>query len=514
MNVERTTVFRYVRRHEQWRWQSEERLRRDIEFLLGDANDADPVAQAMLYALMPITPSLDSLSQTAMGDRFLRWSVGIADGYRPNPAEDVTALSLGGALAGGLLNDLGAGRVRGQLVLEDFGELARLLRNSPQHWARHSSVDYDLAVFSEARMRFGDAIVTSNPGHAAEIGFLNQTWQRIHWLAECREAGEVVLSSRSSMPFPSDAIDCFALVHRLAWNQPLLRRWPELGRFIPREPRRIMEIGPSFGRSLGAVVRREDEALERRFTDEALHERRYALDHVAVMVMEEAGIKEIVLAPERREGRGLLTGFLIDHRDGVFFGETLLDEEFGRPLNFVPLCDTLGYENDPVEPGLATPRELLSTFGLVTAAAWRDLVVPHVRDEQYEVESLRRAKNRDRGRRRTHARGDVSIVRYLPRRIAARQAQVEQAREAGQRTPPRRYPVGAHTRRLPEGQSRSDDAEQYAKEIGIPLAPYQTVVHPHWRGGTEEERQLNVTAEIPQQWRSWSALDVLRTRDR
>jgi hypothetical protein len=324
----------------------------------------------------------------------------------------------------------------------------------------------------------------------------------------------LIVSSRLSLPLPRDPDDCFALVHRLAWNQPLLRRWPELGRFVPRDPRRVMEIGPSFGKSLGGVVRAEDETLERRFADEALHLRRYALDHVAVIVMEEAGIKEIALAPERRESRGLLLGFAVDHRDGVFFGETLLDEQFGRPLNFVPLCDTLGYEDNPIEPGLATPRELLSTFGLLTAAAWRDLVVAHVREEQYETEQLRRAKNRDQGRRRAKARGDVSIVRYLPRRIAARQMQIEQAHEAGKRRPPRRYPVGTHTRRLPNGQSRSEDAERFAEEIGIPLAPYQTVVHPHWRGGTEEERQLNVTGDIPQQWRSWSALDVLRTRDR
>jgi hypothetical protein len=69
-------------------------------------------------------------------------------------------------------------------------------------------------------------------------------------------------------------------------------------------------------------------------------------------------------------------------------------------------------------------------------------------------------------------------------------------------------------KRLPEGQHRSPQAEEFAGQIGIPLADWQTIVHPHWRGGTPEEREAaELAADVPvKEWRSWDALDLLNAQ--
>jgi hypothetical protein len=153
----------------------------------------------------------------------------------------------------------------------------------------------------------------------------------------------------------------------------------------------------------------------------------------------------------------------------------------------------------------------LGAVELLILSAWRDLTVPDVRDEQFEVAIERKGKAKGKQRRGRQA---STVVNYLPRRVAARRAEQAERDQVGGPTLRRLYPVGAFARRLAPGRQRSADAQAFATEIGMPLADHQTVVRPHWRGGTEEERKAAAeSGEVPvRTWRSWSALDLLRTR--
>jgi hypothetical protein len=145
-------------------------------------------------------------------------------------------------------------------------------------------------------------------------------------------------------------------------------------------------------------------------------------------------------------------------------------------------------------------------------AAWRNLVVPRVREEHYEATLRRKAKAKGNRPARQVRRGDVAIVDYLPRTLVYRRMEEAARRERGESAPLRAvYRVGNFVRRLPEGETRSADADTLAAEIGMPLAPWQTVVRAHWRGGTPEEREAaEQAAELPlREWRSWDALDLL-----
>lgn len=505
-----TPLYRYVSKNETWRWASQERMLGDLTLIVGDGEQLDPIAQAMAYALMPTIPSIQTMREREEGQRFLAWAWRSSEGYLPAGQGSLTALQMIGAMVGGLLHDLEQGQIRVRLLAESFGTIARVLAPLPGHWAKHAALEYDLSVFAEARRQFGESFADNEHGVAAELGFLNQAWQRIHWLAECREAQAIVFASRFEEPLPEDPDECFALVHRLAWNQPLLRRWPELGRFAPRQSSQLMAPGVPFAEAMAKVVREADTKLEARLVHEGLYERRYALDHAALIELDEMNIDRLAIAPERISSRGFLTTYMVDTPFGAFFGESLFDRELAGALCYLPLCDTIGFEDDRMSAGSASPRQVMSFFGLLASAAWRDLTVANVREEQYESTTVRQAKGKGR---RQKARGDLTVVRYLPRLVAARRAQVAEARSSGQRLPPRRYAVGAFSRRLPSGQRRSEEANLFAREIGMPLSDYQTVVHPHWRGGSSEERAAGDRGdERIVRWRSWSALDLLRTR--
>lgn len=159
--------------------------------------------------------------------------------------------------------------------------------------------------------------------------------------------------------------------------------------------------------------------------------------------------------------------------------------------------------------------ELASGLALPLLAAWRDLVVADVREQQFEREVRHRA-SAGPGRRRECVvrRGEVDVIGYLPRRLAARRAQLEDAARRGARRPPRLYHVGVFVRRLPDGDQPSRGAAELAATLGLPLREGETCVDEHWRGGSPEERAAASADEAVRRWRSWSALDLLRLRVR
>lgn len=498
-------LARYVSDHEQWRWFDDAHRERDLAFF-EHGEDLDVYSQVMAYALMPLTPTLQSLRQNPLGESVARWCVNQGTNYAPDDPAAASPASLIGCLLGSLLVDIvTTGYIRSSVLVEAFERVRATFETSPRHWARQEEDEFNLAVLREISQRFGGAAVGST-GIAAEILFAVQSWQRLHWLAECRHEQALVFSSRLTRPVPPDPYKRFTALHRLGWSQPLLRRWPMLVRTIPEDPLRLLPPGDQIGLLIKQFARTDDDLQQRFLLDICTH-RRYSLDHLAIIELEQSGLNMLTLTPEQRfRDDGFSTAFAVDHRQGVFFGQTHLLPNANTTISYLPLCDTLGYGDSVSNPEAATPNQVMDTFALLTAAAWRDLVSGRVRDEHY-VSTLERKARKAKGRR-AQSRADVDIVRYLPRRVAARRQQISEARQSGTRLPPRRYGVGAFSRRLPEGQKRSLEAEAFAQEIGMPLAPYQTVVHPHFRGGTDEDQ-----ADTVRRYRSWSALDLLRTRD-
>lgn len=322
-------------------------------------------------------------------------------------------------------------------------------------------------------------------------------WQRLLWLAGCRDAPGL------------DEGERLAYLLRLAANQPVLGDWPALSRFVPDRAEKVMPLSADAYRRFRRDGIPDDPALVSRLAWEILNERHYLLEGISVVEVDELGIARVILSPEIREGEGFRCGVMVDHTVGSIAAEVLIAEDSDRParaLTYVPALEARAARAGESD-------EARAAIELLVLAIWRDLVVPRVRDEQYEGRRTRKARGRGR---RSQRRGGTEVNRYLPRTLVYRRARQRAARTAGRRNePPRLYAVGTFARRLPEGQRRSREADKYAHEIGMPLADHQTVVHPHFRGGTAEERENAMQSSRGDEirtWRSWSALDLLRTR--
>jgi hypothetical protein len=339
--------------------------------------------------------------------------------------------------------------------------------------------------------------------------------QRLWWLAECVHRKGIALSGNNAPAFPTDEMECVRLLCRIAANQPALATGPELQRHIPLRADRWMSLTDRSHEALNDLDLPDDPELAEQLASEITQKRHFALDHVAVVEVDELEIDRIVLAPEERADDRAMVGVvaLVEHRRGCFAVRCVVMTPEQATVDSVRARLMPGDEHTlTFAPAFMTERTMTagSPLALIVLSAWRDLVVAEVRDQQYETEVLRKAKGKGRKGRQ------VEVIRYLPRRVALRMAE-QAAREAtGQPMLRRLFPVGAFAKRLPAGQRRSAEAEAFAAEIGIPLAEHQTVVRPHWRGGTEEERGAAAEADdAPERiWRSWSAVDLLRTRRR
>jgi hypothetical protein len=248
------------------------------------------------------------------------------------------------------------------------------------------------------------------------------------------------------------------------------------------------------------------------FIEAIRRDRHYLLDHIArIELGGRHGLERIVLAPERWDGEIGYVGFLLTHKRGTFLGTVMLappgEQILGWPaLVNAPAFDRLDQELEPEEIANA-----LAPLTVLALAAWRNIVVPRVRDEHYDVSVRRKPKGSGARATRRARRADLAVVEYLPRLLAIHRAEEQARRERGEKALRPVYRVGNFVKALPDGQRRSPEAEAFARSIGIPLADWQTIVRAHYRGGTPDEREAAEHAdEVPiREWRSWDALDLL-----
>jgi hypothetical protein len=142
---------------------------------------------------------------------------------------------------------------------------------------------------------------------------------------------------------------------------------------------------------------------------------------------------------------------LVEHRRGTFVVsctvpiKTAEQSKFRLPQESAPTALT-------VAP--AVMREMTSegaaSLELMMLSVWRDLIVADVRDQQYEVEVVRKAKGKARKGRTTE------VVRYLPRRVALRRAE----RAALRRPASRRSAACSRSARSPSACPKARTAPQ------------------------------------------------------
>ena len=481
----------------------------------------DPPVQAFAWLWARVATSLQDIPGHIADDDRVEAFVNLLDAladeqsdYMPdmdavdqsgNPLPDLV-----GAQVGGIWEDLAV--EADESPAPRLEELVNAALSAVQMFGRASprwGLGYDLSMGQIAMLGIGRMYDDLFSAMLLAPSFMEL--QRMWWVAECISRQGIALSGSHAPAFPADEMECVRLLCRMAANQPTLAGGAALQRQVPLRADRWLSLTDRSRRAIDELDLPEDPELVERLTDEIKTGRHFALDHIATIEVDEMNIDRIVLAPEERADDGANLGLigLVEHRRGTFVVSCTVPVTTSEPSRI-----RLPQESAPTALTFAPAvmrqamGEGASSLELMMLSAWRDLVVADVREQQYEIEIVRKAKGKARKGRATE------VVRYLPRRVALRRAE-RAAREAtGEPTLRRLYPVGAFAKRLPEGQNRSQEAEAYAARIGMPLADHQTVVQPHWRGGTEEDRRAAAEAsDSPARvWRSWSALDLLRTR--
>jgi hypothetical protein len=492
------------------------------------ARELDVFGQAVLGGWCELAASVRGVNEP-MAEPLLEFYAAEADGYAPDdpdPEREVVAICFGTTI-NGTVEDLTSGSIRLGELCESFAWLHELIRT---HGGGTVSI-YGTGMFQQIIRDLMPRLEIEEVAPA--LGWLIP-WQRLAWLSECQLRGGAVLSRSRGEPLIGDEREQLTYLMRLAANQPGLANWPELARFVPRRAENLLPLSADAYRRFRRDGIPDDPALSDRLVDDIVDRRHYVLDTISVIELDELGVKRIVLAPEEHPDR-TITGaqpsfhlaFLVDHAAGSFSGTITLGDEdtvthtgHRAVLQIPAILGHLGDElpnerlasDENGADSMAIFHEAQAAVELLVLSAWRDLAVPDVRDQHYEIDRLRKAKGSGK---RSARRGNLEVVRYLPRRLTYRRAAREAASREGRPEPRRLYLVSAFARRLPEGQARSADAETFAHESGIPLAAHQTVVRPHYRGGTDDERRAAMetsTGHEIRQWRSWSALDLLRTR--
>jgi len=422
-----------------------------------------------------------------------------------NPLPDVV-----GAQLGGIWEDVAV--EADESPAPRLNELINAALSAVQMFGRASprwGLGYDMSMGQVAMLGIGQTYDDMLSAMLLAPAFMEL--QRLWWVAECVSRKGVALSGSHAPAFPADEMECVRLLCRMAANQPTLAAGAALQRQLPMRADRWLSLTDRSRRAIDDLDLPDDRELVEHLADEIKTGRHFALDHIAIIEVDEMNIDRIIIAPEERADDGANLGLigLVEHRRGSFVVSCTVPTRTATPSP-VRLPQDAGPTALTFAPAVMRQAmgEGASSLELMMLSAWRDLVVADVREQQYEAEVVRKAKGKARKGRSTE------VVRYLPRRVALRRAE-RGAREAtGEPTLRRLYPVGAFAKRLPEGQNRSSEAEAYAAKIGMPLADHQTVVQPHWRGGTEEDRRAAAeAADAPTRvWHSWSALDLLRTR--
>jgi hypothetical protein len=485
------------------------------------ASSLDPIGQAVLGGWCELA--------LAVREGFLDSEAPLLASYReqssgyapddPDPERFVVPIFFG-AIVNGIAEDLVEKTVRLDDLSSSFATLHEAM-------TRGGGSLYGTAVFAQV---VPDAIeLAGSPELAAPAASSIVPWQRLAWLSECKLRGGAVLARDRGEPLVGEPEEQIAYLLRLAANQPGLSNWPELARFVPRRSESLLPLSDVAYRRFRRQGLPSDPDLSNRLVEEIVEARHYALDTISVVELEELGVRRIVLTPEEKPEPSVIgaegsfhCAFLVDHDAGTFTGTASLGDEataegFGRRAVVMIPAITQHAAGEPQarsedrEWGLDAFHEAQAAIELLILSTWRDLVVPSVREEHYEIDRLRKAKGSGK---RAAKRGNLEIVRYIPRRLVYRRAAKEAAVNEGRQEPKTLHAVSAFSRRLPEGKKRSPEAERFAVEIGIPLAAHQTIVKPHFRGGTEDERKAAMESGFGRQvrrWRSWSALDLLRT---
>lgn len=459
----------------------------------------DPLLEAVAYRWLSVCRAISDLRVADGGQEILEALAESSGRYSPDPDGmfELVVPSLLAAIVPGTAEDMD----HGELQLEDLLAAAeRLFELLDEHTAW--GLIYDQSV---SQVVVGDLVRRLGP--SAGIGPLSSALigvQRVLWLLECGLRGGIVLSPDDARPLPTDPGECLLLLVRISANQPLLACHPELARVLPMSSADWLPGGPRINEHLISLGLTGDAALAGRFSDEILNDRHFALDHLARVEIDDLGVFEVSIAPERTSQQARLISFFVHHRLGGFVGVTIVPFDGYNKGKGITVLPALMWDDD-----MEAHDALVEALRLLSLAVWRDLVVAEVRDQQFETRTVV-AVSRQQRRSAQRQGGDTGeVIRYLPRRLVEARGRggADGRRETAL------HPVGMFVRQLRPGDQRSQEATDFAAEVGMPLRDHQTIVRPHYRGGSPEEREAASTAgDLPAyRWRSWSATDLIRT---
>lgn len=351
------------------------------------------------------------------------------------------------------------------------------------------------------------------------ITLASESLLRVAWLFECEERQALAFGPVSDRRLPRDEGEAAVMLRRYAEQQPELRKVPAFVHVAPRDPADWLRPR-DYSR---LAMPNTDPEQTRVIASDALSNRKYIHDHIAVIEVDRKPLKKIVLAPETfdRTTGIIYLNAIVEHDRGTFAAEVMLNAADAENPRYALALPFGSYAwrtlpDDVKAQGFFGKLPPDDHVAAVIIAAWRDLVVANVKEQQYESEVQREGGRKDGKHAERKARkAQTAVIRYLPRTVVIRRAEAAErlAHEGGpKRQLSRPFRVGTFARMLQPGHKRSAEAHAFAEEIGLPLRFDQTCVRPHIRGGTEEEREALLAEDDVRLWRSWAALDLIHVR--
>jgi hypothetical protein len=217
------------------------------------------------------------------------------------------------------------------------------------------------------------------------------------------------------------------------------------------------------------------------FLKEIQENRRYTLSPDHIIKIEWGPIQWVVL----RDDYYPMIGALIKQDDGIYFA----------------FFDIRDIERTFISSSMfQISRELgLSVYPLLVAA-YRDMVVPHVKENIYNRRSVRRDNILETNEPRNRRREKTKI--YVPRNVNENGSS-----KSGSGSSHATHYVVGFLRRLPEGFKTSEGARDRAKEWRMMVPDGYTFVRPHVRGRNQQEHQQKEVI-------CWSAMDMIKRENK